>query len=126
VNAFTYYRSYTDGLAYYENVSRAKLPLYEQEYYGVRAAEKVFIRAAQLADNELLRAQCLWMAAKCWQKRCPEGVAKTIWERDLDEYYLNALKNPYFIQLDALSHTPFMKEAYSTCGYLRDYAKAKK
>lgn len=122
--AYTYYRSSVDELAYYSTPQRRALPIPVQEYYGASAAEQYFIRAAQQAGNPELKAKALWMAAKCWQKRSPLPRAKPGWEMyDDKSYYLNSLKNPYFLQLAGpLSSTTFMNEAHSTCGYLQDYA----
>jgi len=123
-HAYDYYRSSTDGLAYYSAPEQKALPEYVKDYYGAYSAESYFIKAAQASADPELRAKSLWMAAKCWQKRCPT-FKSNYWDRDGDTaYYLNAIKNPYFLQVTGpLNTTAFMKEALNSCGYLRDYAR---
>ncbi len=125
-HAYTYYRSSSDGRAYFNSADRAKLPPEEQEFYGAMKAEATFVKAALKAKNKEQQAKALFMAAKCWQKRCPGGPYSFYEEQQLKLYYANCLKNPYFLQLAAASaKTSFYEEAIGTCGYFQDYAKRK-
>jgi hypothetical protein len=125
--AFTYYRSTSDELAYYADAKRAGLPAEFQEYYGVMTAERSFKQAAAATSDKELRAKSLWMAAKCWQKRCPTLATVRSWERYNDStYYLNALTNPYFEQLrQQAANTAFYEDASFRCSYLADYLRSK-
>jgi hypothetical protein len=125
--AFTYYRSSSDELAYYLDPKRNNLPKEYQEYYGVMSAENYFKQAAASATDKELKAKALWMAAKCWQKRCPVPPGKSYWELFSDStYYLNALKNPYFARLKAESATAdYYQDASVQCSYLADYLRKK-
>lgn len=125
--AADYYRSSVDDAAYYASAARSKRPQALQEYYSVMAAEKAFAQAAAMGTDPELKAQCNWMAAKCWQKRCPSSKAVSSWEREDDKsYYRNALKNPYFNAFKAESgRTKYGSEVLNTCDYLKDYMKGK-
>lgn len=125
--AFTYYRSTVDEQAYYDDPIRRALPKEFQEYYGVMSAEGYFKQAAASATDKELKAQALFMAAKCWQKRCPAPVGQERWQWSNDStYYKNALKNPYFEKLRAESAgSEFYQDAKTQCSYLGDYVKRK-
>ena len=125
-HAYSYYRSSVDDLAYFNSPDRKALPASKQEFYGVMKAEASFAKAALKATNKEQQAKALFMAAKCWQKRCP-GKSFSSYDDDMAKaYYSNALKNPYFLQLITASpSTSFYQEAIGTCGYLSDYAKRK-
>jgi hypothetical protein len=122
---FTYYRSSTDDDAYYQTEARQKMPAHKQDFYGVQTAEKYYMQAfSNTGDNEL-KAKCLFMAAKCWQKRCPmppKDENGYFWGSGNDAYFVNGLKNPYFMQLsEQYKETKYYDEAYNTCAYLRAY-----
>ncbi len=122
--AHDYYRSTVDDAGYYEDADRKKLARELQEYYGAYTAEQAFKEAIAKATNPELKARATWMAAKCWQKRCPAPVGQYSFERDKKEYYRYSLRNPYFAQLRAGSaRTVFYKDAEETCVWLRDYAQ---
>ncbi|MBS1688916.1 MAG: hypothetical protein JSS96_09345, partial [Bacteroidetes bacterium] len=127
-HAFDYYRSSTDDHAYIATKERSKLPEYEQEYYNVKLAEKYYMQAYTNSTAPEVKARCLFMAAKCWQKSCPqpEGKESSYYNSYYDkDYYLNSLKNPYFRQLKKeYDKTKFFNDAYNTCSYLKDYVKA--
>lgn len=128
-NLYTYYRGTSDGYAYYETPQRKKLPLVAQEFYGVYTAEKYFMQAFANSDNAEFKAKCLWMAAKCWQKRCPDnGENNNNYDSHApDPYYAYSLTSPYYKQLkDQYAKTKFFKEASSTCAYFKDYLKKTK
>lgn len=122
--AFDYFRSSVDGAGYYEDGDRKKLPRDLQNYYGAYAAEEAFTESMAKAGDPELRARATWMAAKCWQKRCPAPTGQYSFQREKKEYYLYSLRNPYFAQLRSTgARTAFYRDAQETCAWLRDYAK---
>ncbi|PZF72861.1 hypothetical protein [Taibaiella soli] len=123
-NLYVYYRGTSDGNAYYETKERKAFTGAEREFYGVYTAEQYFMEAYANSENAEFKAKCLWMAAKCWQKRCPDPGAKDYGSNAPDPYYVYSLSSPYFKRLkDSYSKTKFYKEAASTCNYLKDYIK---
>jgi len=122
-----YYHQASDRNAYFATPERKKLPLANRDYYDVSEPEKYFIMACKTAKSKELRAKCLYMAAECWQKRCPfSKKADELYYvyNKKNPYYINALQNPYFQQLSRkCKNTQFFAEALSTCSYLRDYVK---
>ncbi len=110
-NACAYAHSTTDEKAYY-TTERKNIQLYEREYYGVLQAMKYYMLAFNRSTDKEMKARCLFMAAKCWQKNC-QG----------NDYYQNSLKSPYLARLNKeYKHTKLYQEAYNSCSYLRDYA----
>ena len=110
-NACAYSLSTTDDLAYYTEHRKGLQPELH-EYYGVIQAMKYYMLACNRSTDKEMKARCLFMAAKCWQKNC-KG----------DDYYQNSLNSPYFARLQKeYKNTKLYKEAYSSCSYLRDYA----
>jgi len=115
-----YFRSGDDG--YY--VPPDALP-YEREYYGCYTAEKYFRKAIQAYTDKNRQARCLFMMAKCAQKRNNEkpdyyfgyGGSEAFFEFKYSKYFPQ-LVNDY-------KTTPFFNEAYNTCSYLRDFVKKK-
>ncbi len=121
--AYDYYRSSVDDLGYYESADHKNLSQPEREYYGVYAAEAVFVKAAAAATDKELKAKAVFMAAKCWQKRTPSVKRRNHYEENGD-YYRYSLKSPYFKTLKAeLSGTETYKNLLSSCDFLKDYAK---
>lgn len=123
--AFAYYRSTVDDYGYYESPERRALPAYLQDYYGAITAETYFVKAAAATTDPVLKGKALWMAARCWQKRCPISTKRDFYDGSGTTYYNNALRNPYFPQLQA-SGGPVFEQARSSCGYLEDYLHRKK
>lgn len=122
--AYDYYRSSVDGAGYYEDANRKKLSQPAQEYYGAYAAEVAFKDAIAGATTAEAKARATWMAAKCWQKRCPASTGQYSFQREKKEYYQHSLRNPYFVQMvGSLSGTTFYGEALGTCAWLQDYAR---
>lgn len=124
-NAYTYYRSSVDGNAYYKD---DKLGTDEKEYYGVYKAEQYFLKANEAFSDPEQKAKCLFMAAKCWQKRCTSSSGESAWSRYGDEeYYKYSLANPYFGQMrEQYVTTKFFQKSVASCSYLRDYLRKKK
>ncbi|XZF14549.1 hypothetical protein ACTHGU_00280 [Chitinophagaceae bacterium MMS25-I14] len=122
-NAWTYYRGTTDGLAYYNSKDRQALPAAAREFYEVKTAEKYFLQAYQNSRNAEFKAKALWMAAKCWQKRCPEQNSNDNSSKD-DPYYKYSQTNPYYSQLKTeAGKTKYYNEVWNTCSYFKDYVK---
>ncbi len=120
--AFDYFRSTSDDYAYYTSNGYRSLPAPLREYYGAYAAEEAFKKAAAAATDPDAKARALWMAGKCWQKRCPEPTGREVYNRTRDEYYIHSLRNPYFADLAAsAAGTEFWADAKTRCAYLRDY-----
>lgn len=121
-NICTYYRSSVDGDAYFLN---DKLDADEKEFYGVYQSEQYYLKALANTSNMELKAKCLFMAAKCWQKRCNLETSEHSWSHYGDEnYYRYSLSNPYFKQLkDGYTATKFFGESQASCSYLQDYLR---
>ncbi|RYD53332.1 MAG: hypothetical protein EOP52_04125 [Sphingobacteriales bacterium] len=123
--AWDYYRSGVDAYAYYADTARRLLSVVQTQYYNPTEAEQKFVQAAAAATNPETKAQALFMAAKCWQKRAPMPKEE-YYRYNMNEktYYRYSLKNPYFSRLKTESSgTPFYEHAVLGCDYLRDYAK---
>ncbi|MBS1585075.1 MAG: hypothetical protein JSS82_05960 [Bacteroidetes bacterium] len=113
-HAFDYYRGGWDEYSYFDVAERSKLPDYYRQYYDPTEAEKYFLVAIKNAKDPEQKAKCTYMAAKCWQKRCPGDSL----------YVANSWKNPYFRQLkDQYGKTNFYKIAFNTCTYFSSYVK---
>ncbi len=126
--AYDYYRSGTDDNAYYADTGRLSMSFARQQYYNPTEAERIFVQIAQKTTNAETKAKALFMAAKCWQKRCPlppDGRPYSwMGPGQNDPYYRNSLQNPYFRRLKVeVGNTNFYAEAESRCSYLEDYAK---
>jgi hypothetical protein len=77
---------------------------------------------AASADREF-KARCLFMLAKCSQKRVP---FVSVWGDKYDEFIGKFKHNRHFPQLiEEYGNTAFYREAFNTCSYLRDFAKGK-
>lgn len=124
-HAFVYYRSGVDEYAYFYNPARDKLPAFYKEYYDPAEAEKYFLLAAQFAKDKEQQAKCTYMAAKCWQKRCPAPKNEYYYYGGDDSSYVAySLKNPYFGKLkNEYSKTNFYRIAFNTCTYFSSYVK---
>lgn len=109
-NACAYSLSTTDDFAYYTEHRKGLQPELH-EYYGVMRAMKYYMLAYDRSADRDMKARCLFMAAKCWQKNCK------------GDYYQNSLRSPYLARLNkGYKNTKLYQEAYSSCSYLRDYA----
>jgi hypothetical protein len=122
--AYTYYHSSSDEKAYYVSKYRNGMNAADKEYYGLALAEKYYKQALEHSTDIEVKARCLFMAAKCWQKNCPSPNDDSYYSWDANEYYVNALKNPYFRQLKTgYSGTRLYGDALGGCSYLRDYVR---
>jgi hypothetical protein len=115
-NAGVYFKHTVDDYAFY-NRDRGSLNEADKEFYAVKTAEKYFMMAFNRAKNPELKARCLFMAAKCWQKSSPYND-----KLDGNDYYLHAIKSPYFKTLyQHYRKTNYYNDAFTTCTYLRDF-----
>ena len=125
--AYTYYRSSSDDDAYYQTESRTKMAEDDKDFYGLHSAEKYYQQAFEHSADKEMKARCLFMAAKCWQKRCPvpcTGTDSWFWGSGNDAYFVYSLQSPYFTQLvQDYKGTEYFNRAFSTCSYLRAYVE---
>ncbi|MBC7849201.1 MAG: hypothetical protein H7Y31_05675 [Chitinophagaceae bacterium] len=99
------------------------------DYYTVEKAKSHYLKALELSPDKNFKAKCIYMAAKCEQKR----VGKIPWyfegddaqKKVLDAWVLKFDKqNLYFTTLKRdYKETPFYKEAVRGCSYLRDFVR---
>jgi hypothetical protein len=124
-HAFVYFRSGVDPNAYFYNPARDKLPAFYKEYYDPAEAERYFLIAAQYDKDPEQRAKCTYMAAKCWQKRCPPPKNEYYYYGGDDSSYVAySWQNPYFGKLkNEYAKTNFYKIAFNTCTYFSSYVK---
>jgi hypothetical protein len=106
----------------YEYKSEDFAKHYNPDYFEVKRAKENYLSALANTTNKNLQAKCIYMAAKCDQKQVgnlPEGNAATSeWLRDFDK------RNGFFSRLGKdFTGTPFYKEAFNTCSYLRDFVR---
>lgn len=123
-----YQRSGSDG--YYIPKDAGK---FQREYYGCFTAHDYFEKAMNASADKNFKARCLFMMAKCSQKQ----VAKPLYSdysSNYDQmeaaekvYWKKFRQNKYFPQfVKEYSSTPFYKEVYNSCSFLKDFVKKKK
>lgn len=122
-----YYRSGSDGYHIPKNATG-----FEKEYYGAFKAQAYFEKAMQASADKNFKARCLFMMAKCVQKQVHQpqyDEYRTNWnqyEEDTKNYWPLFEENKYFATfIKDYGATPFYKEAYNSCSYLRDFVKKK-
>ncbi|WP_162902718.1 hypothetical protein [Taibaiella koreensis] len=122
--ASMYYRSGSDGLAYYADTTRAHLLPEYRNYYTAEKATLYYQQAFDRSNDPELKAKCLFMLSKCWQKNVTIAN-KNIWDPAAnDDYYLYTLKSPYFSQLTQnYAQTNAFKSLHEECSYLRLYVR---
>lgn len=107
---------------------------FQKEYYGCYAAEDYFKKALEASNDKNVKARCLFMMAKCSQKtvRRPQYDdfnGTDSWEKydaANKSYWPKFKNNPYFPKLiKEYGNTPFYKEAFNSCSYLRDFVRRK-
>jgi hypothetical protein len=126
-----YYKAYSWANADID--AKAKVFYYNDDYLKEKGAEKYFLKARSLSNDNEFRAKCTFMAAKCKQKQMqfPDEYPAYLTGKkyDLDEsnsatkkYDRSLRQNPYFKTLQKdYSKTAFFKLAVSECSYLRDF-----
>lgn len=119
-----YYRSGTDPLAYYADTARNHLLPEYRNYYTAEKAAHYYQLAFDRSNDKELKAKCLFMLSKCWQKNVTIPN-KNIWNpQGNDDYYLYTLKSPYFSQLTQnYAQTNAFKSLHEECSYLRLYVR---
>lgn len=127
VHAHTYYRSTYEPRAYYQSKERKNSSYEDHQYFGLGEAEHYYKVAFENSTDPEVKARCLFMAAKCWQKNCPvDDSLEGYYYYNNDLYYVNSLHNPYFARLrKGYSNTAFFSNAAENCSYLRDYMSKK-
>ena len=122
-----YYRSGSDGYYLPDNATA-----FQKEYYGCFKAHAYFEKAMNSSTDKNFKARCLFMMAKCSQKLVHQpqySEFNTNWDKyDAAQagYFKLFKNNKYFPQLvKEYGSTPFYKEAYNSCSYLRDFVKKK-
>jgi hypothetical protein len=103
---------------------------FQKEYYSCFTAEKYFRKAMEATTDKEMKARCLFMMAKCSQKRVAEPTYNindpAAFQKATDEYFLKFKYNQYFPQLRKdYGNTAFFKEAVNTCSYLNDFIEKK-
>ena len=122
VHAHSYYRTSSDYKGYYQSKERKNIGYEDKQHFGLSEAEHYYKLAFENSTDPEVKARCLFMAAKCWQKNCPINDSIDYYNIDPNMYYINALKNPYFASLKkGYSNTSFFKNADNNCSYLHDY-----
>lgn len=122
VHAHSYYRSTYEPRAYYRSKERKNSSYEDQQYFGLGEAEHYYKVAFENSTDPEIKARCLFMAAKCWQKNCPINDSVDYYDIDPNSYYVNALNNPYFATLrKEYNKTAFFSNATNSCSYLYDY-----
>lgn len=104
---------------------------WQKEYFGVYKAEKLYIKANELAKDINFKARCMWMAAKCAQKQTTvpgydDFADYDLYEKATVQYAKDIRRNKYFPSfVKTYSNSGFYKEAFNSCVYLKDYVKGK-
>lgn len=122
-----YYRSGSDGYFIPDNATG-----FQKEYYGAYKAHDYFEKAMNASTDKNFKARCLFMMAKCAQKQVHQpqyNEYSANWDK-YDEaqkaYWPNFKNSKYFPQfVKEYGNTPFYKEAFNSCSYLRDFVKRK-
>lgn len=104
----------------------------DKEYYGVYRAEEYYVKAFNTSRDRNFKARCLFMVTKCEQKQVP--VPSWSQYKEYDDYNKAQLRygkkimeNQRFTMLaTSYSATPFYKEAFNTCSYLKDFVTKKR
>lgn len=105
---------------------------FQKEYYGCYKAQAYFEKAMNTSADRNFKARCLFMMAKCSQKNVRQPQYKDFGDKydqynnAQDKYFSLFKNNAYFPKLvKEFGNTPFYKEAYNSCSYLRDFIKKK-
>lgn len=99
-----------------------------ENYFYLTTAEKYLKQALpQLQSNED-KAKCVFLMAKCWQKRCPTkwGKSEYGYTTNLINYVVNSIKNPYFKELLKYKDTKIHQNIFSSCSYYEMFFKKNK
>ena len=121
--------SWSTGEVYYKDPSY-NIQVPNKDYYEVKKAREYYLKALAQTLQKDFQARCIFMAAKCDQKvfgipnyyDVEEGPKRSKAYRD---WLINFDKrNSSFSLLQKnFNSTPFYKEAFNTCSYLRDFVQ---
>jgi hypothetical protein len=124
-----YYRSGSDGYYIPKDATA-----FQKEYYGAYSAFDYFEKAMNASADKNFKARCLFMMAKCSQKQVRQPRYDDYkgdnyydqMESDNKVFFQKFKYNKYFPQLvKEYGNTPFYKEAYNSCSYLKDFVLKK-
>lgn len=122
--AAMYSRSGSDGLAYYADTVREKLLPEYRNYYSAKEASTYYQLAFDKATDKELKAKCLFMLSKCWQKNAPIVKEYFYDPAANDAYYTYNLQSPYFLQLNKdYNQTKAFEMLFEQCSYLKMYVR---
>lgn len=103
------------------------MPLHNsyQNYFHLNTAEKYLNDALPKLSTDEEKAQCTFLLAKCWQKRCPTLMKYNTEYRymeDLSDYVGHSKKNPYFKNFASIfKNTKTQEQIFNSCSYYRMY-----
>ena len=122
-----YSRSGSDGYYIPDDATSFK-----KEYYGCYKAQAYFEKAMNASADKNFKARCLFMMAKCSQKNVRQPQYNDFSDKydqyndAQDKYFITFKNNNYFPRLvKEFGNTPFYKEAFNSCSYLRDFVRKK-
>ncbi len=119
-----YGRSGSDGMAYYADTSRNQLLDEYRKYYTAEEPMKYYQLALDKSKDQELKAKCLFMLSKCWQKSAVVTTDYHFNPTENIDYVQYTLKSPYFKQLKAeYAKTATYKELMQDCTYLQYYVR---
>ncbi len=122
-----YYRSGSDGYVIPKDGSA-----FMKEYYGCFSAQEYFKKAMEASADKNFKARCLFMMAKCSQKQVKRpqygdftgDKSYELYEAADKAYFPRFKNNVYFTEfVQQYKTTPFYKEAFNSCSYLRDFIR---
>lgn len=94
---------------------------FQKEYYGVMKAEYYYKKAYECTLDKETKAKCLFLAAKCEQKRI-FNFGNEEWSYDMFFKYNKHMRQSInFKALSAYKNTNFYQKIYNECSYLRDF-----
>ncbi len=102
------------------------------DYYLVNKSKDYYLLASSTSTNQNFKARCIYMAAKCEQKKYGE---MPYYYENSAEYkskvmeWINAFDRStkyYSILQKQYSNTAFYKEAFTTCSYLKDFVNSRR
>lgn len=128
-NSKTAYYSYDsiDTHVFLNDEDVYAFPLHKsyQDYFHLTTAEKYLKEALPLLNADEEKAQCTFLLAKCWQKRCPAKMVYNTeykYMEDLSDYVGHSKNNPYFKALATqFKNTKLQQQVFNSCSYYRMY-----
>lgn len=119
-----YGRSGSDDDAYYADTSRNSLIDDYRRYYTAEMPMKYYQLAFDKSKDNELKAKCLFMLSKCWQKSAESEKDYHFDPTENTDYVKYTLKSPYFRQLkNQYAGTAAYKELMQDCTYLQYFVR---